>query len=719
RNAPLKERSATGDWNNTGKRGKGSIAGGVLPSLIVGLSITILAFGAGIMLSSVIAFSVLYSAGTFFALIISDIAGAPEGGWRKELETYRKELGEYTSLQHEKDSLRLLETSAVTLENIKTSYVKSRDKLAEARSLLADAKNFYFNVGAQDTMMADAQAQFIAGNYETVSSLCVIIIDECTRLIREHDEALEAVSKANSAVEGAKAEGAVVKDAEKLFEDAVTAMSAYEYVKAAELAAKSKQSAEMVMKSFTEARTTIKKAREELEITKRIGADISRVEDALAKAELAMEDCDYEGANESAKNAIALAREVTEIYRKTIDIISRANEMVEDLIKRNIRTKKASELIAQAREAMRTDIIERTADYDKATQLANEAISVMEEDSTLYKEVELKRKRLEEQIAASKKEGIFVAPVETLYDSILKLMSEEKYEEAGEKIEAANRLNETQRRLFTEANESLDKNGLFIVEIKESGIDTTRADEIMDAARKAMKLHNYAHVKELCEKAVNEAKEIKTLYENTAGAISTATSKIANAENQGIFVDEIRSTLENSKRYLSKNDYAKAYQLATQAIADLEKQISIYNEATEIVNKAKSEVAVSGDIKLEAGELNKLLEDVEVLYRNHNYMLAIKNAKAILDGLKESRQAMQLLNDCKKRINALEQAQMDVTKLKNVLWLAESFMKKGQASKVITYTQKLEKLIEALEVKLHPETKPPPGPSDDEPPPPV
>ncbi len=593
------------------------------------------------------------------------------------------------------------ETSAKDIEAGAKDTIEKHDIAIDAISIAQSAVENARRLGAD---YAGAH-EILVKALESVDKFMFVdakgLAEDAKRIADEKAEAFKsasgAIANATGEIELAKNTGADVAAASELLARANAAMDAHDYENARKLGVEAEEHAKKTSEVFTKAVSLIAAAQAEVAVLKKAGCDATKAEDLLAKATLAMEYNEYDNATKYASDSASEARAMLDKFGRAGAAIKAAEELFASLKGRGIDTTRLALFLKQAKAEMQATEYERALDYDKAINLATQCIDEGKKTEESYNNAVEARTQAAEMLAKMKEQGIDAREGEAM---LVKAEKEQKlmsYQSSLEWAKKAIGKLEEKKKEYSEAVEAIAGVKAAIDAALAEGLAIGKAREKLDEANASLKKMEYLAVIERakeCSAEINVVREAKASAEK---AIDEAAKVIADAQANNVDVSAADKALGLARNALAASNYSNANDTAKKAKTDAEIRLKASKGANEEIAKARKCIEEIMEAGGDAAKVTEALAQAQTTLKGGDILKAYELAKGCSDRAAKQKQAMGYVKDCKARIDALQQKGTDVSKLSNVLWLADSFMRKGEYDKVINYAQKLEKLIENLE----------------------
>jgi len=511
-----------------------------------------------------------------------------------------------------------------------------------------------------------------------------------------YKRASEAIEKAKNEIEKAKNAGAEVTQPLDILTRAKSSINENDYEKAYSLACEAYEFGKRIYESFTKAVALIANAQSEVATLKKVGCDAAKPEDLLAKATLAMEYNEYENATKHASESISESKSILEKFERAVAAIKSAEELFSSLKSRGIDTARSALFLKQAKAEMQASDLERGLDYEKALNLAKQSIEEGKKVEEAYNNAVEMMKKASEMLESVKGEGIDVREAESLLSKSEKEQRLMSYNSAYEWAKKSIEMLEKKKKEYTDALEAINTAKSQLESAISEGLAGDEAKKKLESANEALSKMEYLSAIEFTKECINQINKVRELKINAEKIIEEAEKAIADARAEKVDVSAAEKAIVSAKNALASGNYATALETGKKVKTDAEIRLKSFKGASEEIANARKYIEEIMELGGDAAKVTELLGQAQNVLKT-DVVKGYELAKSCVEKASKQKQAISYVKNCKSRIDALQQKGTDVSKLSNVLWLADSFMRKGEFDKVINYAQKLEKLIENLE----------------------
>ncbi|MEM2900483.1 MAG: hypothetical protein QXT63_06785 [Thermoplasmata archaeon] len=570
------------------------------------------------------------------------------------------------------------------------------EAISSAQSTIEKAKEIGADYANAHEMLVESMKCIDKFNFVEGKELAEKAKKVAEERMEGYKKAIEALEKAKNEIEKGKNAGAELSPAMEILNRAKSALNENDYDKTYSSANEAYEVGKRISELFTKAVALIANAQSEVASLKKVGCDATKPEDLLAKATLAMEYNEYENATKHASESISESKAILEKFERAVAAIKAAEELFSSLKSRGIDTARAALFLKQAKAEMQASELERALDYEKAMNLANQSIEEGKKVEESYNNAVEMMKKASEMLEKVKAEGIDVREAESLLSKSEKEQKLMSYNSAYEWAKKSIEMLEKKKKEYTDALDAINKAKGDIESANSEGLPTEEAKKKLESANEALNKMEYLSAIELTKECVNQIKKVKELKANAEKIIEEAEKAIEEARAEKVDVSAAEKAIVSAKNALSSGNYPAALETGKKVKTDAEIRLKSFKGANEEIANARKSIEEIIELGGDAAKVTELLGQAQNVLKT-DVVKGYELAKSCAEKAAKQKQALSYVKTCKTRIDALQQKGTDVSKLSNVLWLADSFMRKGEFDKVINYAQKLEKLIENLE----------------------
>jgi Flp pilus assembly protein TadD len=344
------------------------------------------------------------------------------------------------------------------------------------------------------------------------------------------------------------------------------------------------------------------------------------------------------------------------LNQKATELDGTTTEKIEHLIGMGIDTGPTQESYSQAQEVLAAQ------DPAQAIKLFETSLEICEGllKEFLKNKVDEDRQTLIENLATAKADGVEVEPVEEKVRGIDELSEKEEFENAINEVGLASGMLEelVQEHWKDKAMEVLNKAKESLVELKNEGVDITRANEVFTSAKPAFQEKDYKTVLSTCEETIKVCDELK-LEHRKRQALAT--------------IEAINKTKEEAKPMVDE-------------------LVAEFSQEEEEMNKGFEEVLT---------KVNKLMEDQEfesVLALTEEAQEASKVLYDLLMKKRLGKTAQEGISRMEETIKPLEEEGIDIGSARGHLEESMQMMEAEEFEAVIAREEEFNKLLESARV---------------------
>jgi len=454
---------------------------------------------------------------------------------------------------------------------------------------------------------------------------------------RNRQLAEKEMELAEKLLEAAKKIDANVTEAEKSLAEATAAMRTKDYKLALEKATESRERARRVYQERVKG--IIDSSAILLELTKRIGKEVSEGEASLAKAKELLEKEDFEGATEHAKKSWKKSEKIlhehlSEAFSKTQSIILTAKNIGKD-------TSGVEDLLSRARSAVESNDYEMALSYTK--ECLDSVGSELKEQGTSDLEVVRALMKMAEEMGADSSK--IRTPLERAQSDIEK----EEYDKAFNSLkqaraEAEKTLQKAVERRITDFEGS-------IKEAENIGADASSAKAFLKDAGKALKDGNYEEAANLLKKSEKELENAQ--FQRVLLTISESRGKFITARSIGADLSTAMSLLNEAREALRKGSYRQALEFARKGDEEVERIIKEFQAVENEIRSMQRIFSEAEDTGVDTSSARRLLERARAALQS-------KDFGTVLESIKRSKEEM-VKAEYERAMEVMEQAEFMVS----------------------------------------------------------
>lgn len=442
-------------------------------------------------------------------------------------------LGELNSSKY-KEAIELAGQSAMLSRKTIEKHVS--DTVKNFRVSIEKAKLEGINVVAAEKLMDKAMDAFNSRDYKTALSEAMKSEGELEKVGLQQEMAEKAIVTAESKLSEAEKSGVFSKRAKNLTVQAREEMKNGNYVKALELAIQSGDELHNVNDVYTEAIEAINTLSSQIEVAKKISADVSITTKLLVDAQTAKADHDYSTAAEIAKEGSLEAKRLS--HSQLTTQLTNAYKYSDLAAQLGLDVSGSASLLAEAKTFM--DSGKFIVSHEKIGQTTSD---IMGKLKAFFGDHFAQSERSMEHAKAM---GADVAASQELLQKAKKAFDEGKFKDAMamvEKSKAAIDLKKGFEREFIELTYEAEK---VISNSKKWGINVKEAQEIFELAR-TQKEADYQLALSTLKKSIETVKSATAAFRPMVVASSSC-----NKAQKGEWT-ECELTLTNKGKALAKD----------------------------------------------------------------------------------------------------------------------------------------------------------------------
>lgn len=567
--------------------------------------------------------------------------------------TYEKDLfkqatkafktGEYIKARNlAKKVLNSLEDTRKQQEVLKVSVI-----ITPVANIIEDLKVMGGETSDLEKQLKSAETSLEKGRNDEAKKIAKAVEQDARKRRDQHiqEATAQQMRSLQESLESAKQSGQDTVLLEELFNKAEEKFNKFKFDEAREYAQRLEKLllGDKEKKRADEAIAALRKSRNLILETDKMGLNIDEAKEVFKKAEPALKSKDYDRVIKLANEAEKSIKEVRSgvIMKNAQDLLSRVEASVEEARKKGADTSEADKLIEQAKSAMEIN------ELDMLNQYLNEA-----EDIT------------------------------------------------------KNLLTSAQKSKMDKAMEIIRKTRNVLIEIRSMGADISEAEKYFKQAEPALRRHDLDEVISFTSKAQEEAQKAKSAYlKGKANDLIGQTRKlIEKAEGAGIDTSQVRSKLAEAETALEKELYSKVNEITIEAnkmaqqLAS-EGAMSAGKRAVEGLKQARGRILEAKNLGLSIQDIEELYKKAEPLLREKDYDGVMKVIQKVNDGIDQhsdslkKQQSVVDVSDLQHLIEEEEGKGRDVTK-------AKSLLEEAQKMLVEERVDEAEKLAEEIRTDL-------------------
>ena len=260
----------------------------------------------------------------------------------------------------------------------KQNYLKASELIEKAITTINDAKNYEADTSEAEKLYNDATTKMEQNDYKTAIRLAQESIESAkdvkdNQINNFQQEAKQRISELEKKLLAAKKFGADIKKSTSILDEVKASMEKIDFKSTYDNIELCKNAITESLNQHQQALENIKSAQVVIAEAKEIGADITKAEEILSKAQQAIVNYDYETgkiqiilATEEAERARDQQRQLLSLQEQTEDILKTAKSTIKDAKDAGIIIAEAEELLAKAQGTMANSEYQETQEFAKA-----------------------------------------------------------------------------------------------------------------------------------------------------------------------------------------------------------------------------------------------------------------------------------------------------------------------------------------------------------------
>ncbi|MEM2899464.1 MAG: zinc ribbon domain-containing protein [Thermoplasmata archaeon] len=577
-------------------------------------------------------------------------------------------------LKSAKQSVKIgdLEKARQNAENAEHIINKARKMAKQARELLETfeaviqhAKNEGKDTKKAEYLLKKAQISIQQGSYGTAIDYATeaeVLISDAETHIGEYKSISEKLAEYDEKIK-ASASSSDVTEAQKLFIEAKAMIRAGKFGDASEL---------------------LKKVDKSLEDGKKVFEDKKKAEEALLKGEKIIEAAKKAGINVSAPMIIFNEAKMvmkTGRYQKVVIFVEEIERLINELYAEG--DKKTAQ-----KEEKRTVI--QVKPKRPSVQIIPKPVSTQEKKEPVVLVLKGKKKeepKVEEVVRKDEKQPEKEVAKHVEVSAEPKLETKDiKYKE----IEKEKSVEELSIQSMEKAKEAIEK-----IRKLSSGIDLKDADNYLTELKKAIETKDKMLLKQcdvLSEKAIQAA--IKSMNEYMRNDVEKIIAEVerecADAESQGIIMNECEELIKRSYALLEKKEYKESRDVALEAqdkVRELKRQFALAADITGICQLIISCMKEDYDFSSAETYLKQALSALVEGNYNQAVSSALDVEKAIKVVIPDAEKAIDALHTAMVAITEAKEANLKVAKADYFMKHARNAIKIRNFEKVLKYAK--------------------------------
>lgn len=234
-----------------------------------------------------------------------------------------------------------------------------------------------------------------------------------------------------------------------------------------------------------------------------------------------------------------------------------------------------------------------------------------------------------------------------------------------------------------------------MIEVKESGVQTSRAQELMTQARQNLEEKKYSRASDILDETGDHLDQKLITQERITGLIKQAEVMIKNADKKGIRTDEAMKSLDFSRKAMKRKDETSAIYYAKQSQRQIKEFRKQHRDAEESLSTVK---ALMYDLReLNTEEADTVFESAKSAMEKKEYSDVIKQIKATKHKAEEIsnlyNEAQSAVNSVKNSLETIRHLELEVPKAKEIFENAEEALNEHRYAEAIDFAKQCDELI--------------------------
>jgi hypothetical protein len=423
---------------------------------------------------------------------------------------------------------------------------KISDMLTTAYSMIIEAKKIGLDVLTVEVLYQKAEEALELKRFEKAARYAAQSLDEIEEIRDESQRTANIIHLAGNYIQEAENIKADVTEAKKLLEKAFSELKNNEYISSIELGKKcirlaKKAKEQKVSESIALFQSIIDKSKTE-------GMDVSKAENVLEEAKIALEDEDYKEALRLAMYSESEVEKVDLQKKMAAEIIAVTAAKLKEAEKKGIHAESVRTLLINAATALKNN------EYIKALEYAMESGLELSENTEEYERATTTLHAASARVNESSDIGVDITKAKEHLETAREAFSQKKYGVATKY--AKETIREAKRAYVDHLSKPLEICEKLIETAVGLGVNVTRANNMLSEARAALEEESYSQVAfftENCRRQV-EREIARNLFEK----LSKARLQLTKAQKKGKDVTEVMVLLESGESSLESKNYLEA-----------------------------------------------------------------------------------------------------------------------------------------------------------------
>ncbi|MCK5292029.1 MAG: hypothetical protein KAR39_08450 [Thermoplasmata archaeon] len=481
-------------------------------------------------------------------------------------------------------------------------------ELEEITKLIEMAKKIDANVADAEALFEESSQAMKVKDFKLALEKGLECKEKSKRIYADRVKAI--VESSAGMLQLAEGIGKKVAEGEALVKQANEAVASEDLEKAVELARKSWQLTEKILHEHLS--TRFSSAQSLIMVSKKAGKDVSVAEDLLSRARSALESNDYESALNFTKDcfqnvASELREDIESSLEETDSIVGFCTEM-------RANVSKIIPVVQRARSELKKGEFEKSLNSTKQAKV--------EAERTLQKCVEDRIESFDKVVASAEEINADVSDAKNILAESETALKDGSFREAVIKLKSAEE--EARNAQFQKVLVTIATSRSKFVTAKNIGADLTKAMDLMEKSREAMKRENFKEAFEYAERTDEEVSKIVSEFETVESEIKSMQKSFALADEIGVDTTAAKKLLEKARIALQSRDFSKVLGLVKKSREAIDK--AQLDRTMEAIESAESSLTLGQRMGIDLTEEDKILEKAVAAMKAKGFEASIKHA---------------------------------------------------------------------------------------------
>ncbi len=371
----------------------------------------------------------------------------------------------------------------------------------------------------------------------------------------------------------------------------------------------------MVEDKSQDAVSAIQNAKANLKELKGTGVDVSEARDMLIAAKPAMDAGDFDEVLNicdavQVKIEELKERGMVDVVKETISNLEKNMGALDDA---GAPTDEVEEHITKAKEFISEEKVDEAKEEVEKTKEAMKPLM----DKYMGKKATSRFLALQSEVSTAKEEGVDLGEVLPLFDEMKAAFEAKRYGETlslADKVETGIKNARSKRELVSLLKEAKSK----IDEARNAGAEIAHAEDIFNMAKPAVKEKDYEKAMEYGMKALDEA-ESALIQHNVFNLIQDIQTKVKEADNKSIGIEQIKGNFEQTKNMLEEGDFDGAYALGKQTEMEIDSLLKKFEESKERIEAIEADLSEMKSKGIRSPMAESLVDDAYQALERQDY----------------------------------------------------------------------------------------------------